>query len=108
MTIAALSPNSVMSTPVQVNPQVKMNLQTSVPQYAQDAQRSAKTAQTDTVTFSAQALKMADDKNAAAKEATRKADEQRTLQLERDKADAAKNAKQRNALKAYSAVAGGR
>jgi hypothetical protein len=102
MAMAALSPNSVLATPIQMNPQVKTDLQTSVPQVAQDSQKAAKAAQTDTVTISAQALKMADDKNAVARETTNKVDEQRTLQAARDKADAAKNETQKNAEKAYA------
>jgi hypothetical protein len=104
MAMAALSPNSVLATPIQVNPQVKTDLETSVPQVAQDAQKTAKTAQTDTITISPQALKMADDKNVVAKEAADRADEQKALQLANDKADAAKNEAQKNAVKAYAAV----
>lgn len=104
MTMAALSPNSVLATPIQVNPQVRSDLQTSVPQVAQEAQKTAKAAKTDTITISAQALKMADDKNVAAERAAGKADEKEALQLARDRAAAAKNETQRNAVKAYSAV----
>jgi hypothetical protein len=86
------------------NPQVKTDQMASVPQVAQDAQKGAKTAQTDTVTISSQALKMADDKNAQSKETARKADEQRSMQQASDKADAAKRATQKSAVKAYSAV----
>lgn len=102
--MAALSPNSVVASPIQVNPQVKTDIQTSVPQVAEDAQKTAKTAQTDTITISAQALKMADDKNAIAKEAANKRDEQQALQTARDKAYALKSDTQRNAAKAYAAV----
>lgn len=104
MAMAALSPSSVLATPVQVNPQVKTDLQASLPQAAQDAQKAEKAAQTDTITISAQALKMADDKNIDAKEAADKADEQQALQLAKDKADAVKNEIQKNALKAYADV----
>ncbi len=104
MAMAALSPNSVVASPIQVNPQVKTDIQTSVPQVAEDAQKTAKTAQTDTITISAQALKMADDKNAIAKEAANKRDEQQALQTARDKAYALKSDTQRNAAKAYAAV----
>ncbi len=104
MVMAALSPNSVLASPIQVNPQVKTDLHASAPQAAQDAQKAAKTAQTDTITISAQALKMADDKNADAKQASNKADEQESLQLARDKADTIKNENQRSAVKAYAAV----
>jgi len=103
MAIAALSPNSVMASPIQANPQVKNDMQTSAPQVAQDAQKTAKTAQTDTITISAQALKMADEKEAAAKETTRKDNEQREAQMVQDDKSAAdkKSAVQRNALNAY-------
>ena len=104
MALASLSPSSVLATPIQANPQVKNDLQTSAPQVAQDAQKVVKSAQTDTVTISAQALKMADDKNAAAKEtADKRADEQRSARLARSKADSGNHASQRNALKAYAA-----
>lgn len=101
MAIASLSPSSVLASPIQVNPQVKTDLQISVPQVAEDAHKAAKAVQTDTITISPQALKMADDKNAAAKETTNKAEDQRVAQLARDQANAAKNETQRNALKAY-------
>jgi hypothetical protein len=104
MAMAALSPNSILAAPIQVNPQVKTDLQTSVPQVDQDAQKAIKAAQTDTVTISAQALKMADDKNAAAEKAANKADEQQALMLAKDKADAVKNETQKSALKAYASV----
>ncbi len=104
MAIASLSPNSVLASPIQVNPQVKTDLQASVPQVAQDAQKTAEAAKTDTVTISAQALKMADDKSALAKETANKADEKQALQLARDKADAVKNENQKNAVKAYAVV----
>lgn len=97
MAMAALSPNSVLASPIQVNPQVKTDLQGSAPQAAQEAQKVVKTVQTDTVTISAQALKMADSKDADAKAASNRADER--------KADAtAKDETRRNALKAYAAV----
>lgn len=104
MAMAALSPSSVLATPIKVNPQVRSDLQTSVPQVAQDAQKAAKSVQTDTITISPQALKMADDKNAAAKETAKKAEEQQALQLANDKVDAAKKATQRKAAEAYAAV----
>lgn len=104
MAMAALSPNSVLATPIQVNPQVRSDLQTSVHQVAEDAQKAAKATKTDTITISAQALKMADDKNVAAERAANKADEQEVLQLAKDKADDSKNETQRNAVKAYATV----
>lgn len=96
MAMAALSPNSVLASPVHVNPQVTSDLQNSTPQVAQDAQKVVKTAQTDTVTISAQALKMADGRETDAKAASDKAEERRT--------DTAKDETRRNALKAYAAV----
>ncbi len=108
MAMAALSPNSVLATPIQINPQVKTDLQASLPQVAQDAHKSAKATQTDTVTISAQALQMADSRNAVAKETTDKADGRRVLQLARDKADAVKNEAQKNAEKAYAVVSANR
>lgn len=106
MVMAALSPSSVLASPIQVNPQVKTDLQVSVPQVTQDAQKAATAAQTDTITISTQALKMADAKNAAAKETADKRDEQEALQSARDKAaDARKETQaQRNAVKAYAAA----
>lgn len=104
MAMAILSPISVLASPIQVNPQVRTDLQASVPQVAQDAQKAAKVAQTDTITISAQALKMADDKNISAKETAKRADEQEALQSAGDKAADAKNMAQRNAEKTYAAV----
>jgi predicted secreted protein len=104
MAVAALSLNSMLASPAQINPQVKTDTQPVVPQGAQDAQRTAKSAQTDTITISAQALKMADDKSAVAKEDAKRADAQKALLLASDKTDAAKKATQYNAVKAYAAV----
>lgn len=101
MAMAALSPNSVLATPVEVNPQVKSDIQTSVSQVAQEAQKVAKTAQTDTITISAQALKMADAKDALAKASADEADRQKAL---RDSKDTARNETQKNAVKAYTAA----
>jgi uncharacterized membrane protein YccC len=101
MAMAALSPNSVLASPVQVNPQVSSDLQTSLPQVAQDAQKAANAVKTDTITISAQALKMADDKNVAAERTANKAADE---QLARDKADGARNQTQRNAVKTYAAI----
>lgn len=106
MAIATLSPSSILASSIQANPQVKNNMQISEPQVAQDAQRTAKTAQTDTITISAQALKMADEKEAAGKEAAIKDKEQREARSVRDeKAASEKNIAQKNALKAYGAAA---
>ncbi len=102
--MAALSPNSILASPDQVNQQIRSDLQASVPQVAQNAQKTAKIAQTDTITISAQALKMADDKNVASKKDSAVADEKESLRLANDKADAEQMAAQRNALKAYAAA----
>lgn len=104
MAMAALSPNSILATPIQVNPQVKSELQSSAPQVAQAVQKAAKTAQTDTITISAQALKMADGKDNESKENAGVADGKETAQLAQDKAAAVKNETQRNAVKAYADV----
>lgn len=104
MALAALSPNSLVASPVQVNQQVKSNLQLTSPQVSQDTQKAVKAAQTDTITISAQALKMTDDKNAVAKKVADKNDEQKTMQLAANTASIAKNDTQRSAVKAYEAV----
>lgn len=108
MVMAALSPSSVLATPIQVNPQVRSDIQGSAPQVAQDAQKTAKVAQTDTVTISVQALKMADDKNVAAQKASAAADEKESLKVAREKADSEQNEAQKSALKAYAAVSADR
>jgi hypothetical protein len=105
MVMAALSPNSVLASPDQVNPQVRSDLQASTPQVAQDAQKTAKGAQTDTITISAQALKMADDKNFAATKTSGAADEQEPSRAATGKADSEQNEAQKNAVKAYTAAA---
>ena len=66
MEMQQLSPNSVNADPATVNPQVKADQATTILQVNLDAQKTAKVAQTDTVTISPQALKMtAGDGNAA-------------------------------------------
>ena len=104
MVMAALSPNSVLASPIQVNPQVRSDLQGAAPQVAQDAQKASKVTQTDTITISFQALKMADDKNAAAKKAFTAADERESSRSATDKADSEQNEAQKNAVKAYAAM----
>lgn len=104
MTMAALSPNSVLASPIQVNPQVKTDLQISLPQVTEDSQNAVKTLQTDTVTISPQALKMADYKNDAAKETTDKPNDRQATQLAGDNTNGASRTNQRNALKAYGAM----
>jgi len=102
--MATLSPSSVLASPIQVNPQVRSDIQASAPQVAQDAQKTAKATQTDTITISAQALKMADDKNVAAKKASTAADEEEPLSSANGKGDSEQNEAQKNAVKAYTAA----
>jgi hypothetical protein len=69
MSIAQISPNSVAANPVDVNPQVKAEQTTAAPQASQDAQKTANTAKTDTVTISKQAVQMlASDGDTSAQE----------------------------------------
>jgi len=77
----------------------------SAPQVAQGAKKPAKSAQTDTVTISTQAMKLADDKSAIAKEEAKKTDEQKALQLAGDKAAAAKRTTQSTQYNASGAYA---
>lgn len=100
MAIAALSPNSIMASPIQTNPQVKTDMLISEARVAQNAQNTAKVAQTDTITISAQALKMADENEATTKETRIKEDEQREEISSKEK-----NIALRNAMKAYASAA---
>jgi hypothetical protein len=99
--MAALSPSSVLATPAQINPQVKTDLATSVPQVSQNSQLSVVTAQTDTITISLQALKMSDNKNALAKKTPGK-DEARKQQNGDEPTGSELQNAQRNARKAYA------
>lgn len=91
MVMAAISPGSIISSPDQVNPYAKTEVQNSTPQAAEDAKKYVKSQQTDTVTISAQALKMADDKSSDAKEIadkkTERADESAKDLMVKKKAD---------------------
>ena len=102
--VVALSPKSLMSNPAKVNPQVAADLQKGIPQATQEAQKSVKASQTDTVTISAQALKQADDKNAVAKDVSRKAADRQSARLASYRDDASRGTAQKQAGKAYSAV----
>ena len=102
-----VTPSIFLGTPDQLNPQVRSDLQVSVPQFAKDAQKTAKVAQTDTVTISAQALKMAYTKDAAAGINTTSADEQEVLRLANDKANSEQKEAQKNAVIAYAATSAG-
>jgi hypothetical protein len=69
MSITQISPNSVMANPVDVNPQVKAEQATAASQVSQDAQKTANTTKTDSVTISKQAVQMlASDGDSAARE----------------------------------------
>jgi hypothetical protein len=57
MSMAQLSPNSVIANPAHVNPQVKADQITSAPKVNQEAQQSIQATRTDTATFSHQAVK---------------------------------------------------
>ena len=103
--VVALSPKSLMASPVRVNSQVSADLQRSVPQVAQEAQKAVKATQTDTVTISSQALKLADDKNAAAKDVSRKAEDRQSSRLASYRDDTSKRPVPKQAGNAYSAVA---
>ncbi|MDD2308162.1 MAG: hypothetical protein PHH91_01095 [Desulfuromonadaceae bacterium] len=59
MSMAQLSPNSVIANPAHLNPQVKAEQATSAPQINQDALQSVQASRSDTVTISAQALQKA-------------------------------------------------
>ena len=58
MPLAQISPNSVNANPVHVNPQVKADQATAVPQVSQDVQKTITAAKTDTVAISPYAVKM--------------------------------------------------
>lgn len=57
MSMAQISPNSVIANPAHVNPQVKVDQIASIPKVNQDAQQSVQVTKTDTVAFSQQAVK---------------------------------------------------
>lgn len=82
MPIAQISPNSITADPSHVNPQVKANLTTTVPQANQDAQKATQAIKTDTVTISPQAVQMlASDGDTAVQEAKEGAAEKATEKL---------------------------
>jgi len=56
MSLAQLSPTSVIANPAQVNPQVKTDQAATIPQANQDAQNSIQAKKSDSVTFSQQAV----------------------------------------------------
>jgi len=86
MSIAQISPNSVMANPADVNPQVKAEQATAVSQVSQDTQKTANTAKTDSVTISMQAVQMlASDGDSAAKEMKESAAEKASETLQNKK-----------------------
>ena len=79
MSVAQVSPNSVNANPAYVNPQVKTEQASSVPQVNQEALRSVQATKTDTVTISKEALqKLASDGDTQAKEITESGAEKAT------------------------------
>jgi hypothetical protein len=68
MAIAQLSPNSVAANPSYLNPLAQSDRQASVAKANESVQNSIKQVQTDTVTLSSQALKMASQSYSPAEE----------------------------------------
>jgi hypothetical protein len=68
MAIAQLSPNSVAANPAYINPLAQADRQVSVAKASESVQASIKQTQTDTVTLSSQALKMASQSYSPAEE----------------------------------------
>ena len=104
MSIQALSPNSILGGATQLNPQARTDTQVSVPQVAQDAQKTVATTKTDTITISAQAVKLAEKKDAVAKEQAKKAGDEQVVQARTDRLVAERTAAQKNAERAYATV----
>lgn len=75
MSIVQLSPNSVAANPSHLNPLAQTDRQTSIAKVSESVQSSIKQIQTDTVTFSSQALKMASQSYSPAAEAKGRAPE---------------------------------
>lgn len=69
MAIAQLSPNSVTANPSHLNPLAQSESQVSSAKVGESVQNSIKQIQTDTVTISSQALKMASQSYSPAEEA---------------------------------------
>lgn len=68
MAIAQLSPNSVTANPSYLNPLAQSENQASIVKAGESVQHSIKQIQTDTVTISRQALKMASQSYSPAEE----------------------------------------
>jgi len=75
MAIAQLSPNSVAANPSYLNPLAQTDRQVSTAKVSENVQHSIKQAQTDTVTLSSQALKMASQSYSPAEETKKSAPE---------------------------------
>jgi hypothetical protein len=75
MMLAQLSPNSVTSNPSDLNPLAQSGRQASVAKASESVQNSIKQIQTDTVTISSNALKMAAQSYSPAEETKEKASE---------------------------------
>ena len=103
MSIVSLSANSVLATPVQLNPQIREELQNnSLPQLARDAQKTAQTDRTDTITISSQALKMVDARDVSAKETADAADGQRAFRLESERPGTGNITNERISISVYA------
>ena len=57
MSMAQLSPNSIIANPAHINPQVKVEQSVAVPKVNQEVQQTVQAIKTDTITFSQQAAK---------------------------------------------------
>lgn len=68
MAIAQLSPNSVSANPSYLNPLAQTDRQASIAKASESVHNSIKQVQTDTVTLSSQALKMASQSYSPAEE----------------------------------------
>jgi hypothetical protein len=75
MELAQLSPNSVAANPSYINPLAQSDRQASTAKASESVQNSIKQIQTDTVTLSSQALKMASQSYSPAEEAKESAPE---------------------------------
>lgn len=76
MSMAQLSPNSIIANPAHINPQVKVEQTVAVPQVNQDAKQSVQATRTDTITFSQQAAnKVVNDVHSSIQELKDRANE---------------------------------
>ena len=75
MALAQLSPNSVTANPSYLNPLAQSDRQASIAKASEAVHSTIKQIQTDTVTISSQALKMASQSYSPAEEAKERAPE---------------------------------